>query len=130
MSTMLQAAFASVGYQPAIEEVEIAQWASRLNMSREFFAAVDYPGRGTADPALTYSAGQLYPPNAANIAFDHRGGMWVSSAAFDYDSKGWLWAWLRLVLSKSTKDVLDIDNSIIDQLADGHREASQSHGVD
>jgi peptide/nickel transport system substrate-binding protein len=67
ISTMLQATFASLGYQPAIEEVEIAQWSQRLNQSREFFAAVDYPGRGTADPALTYSAGLLYPPNAANI---------------------------------------------------------------
>jgi peptide/nickel transport system substrate-binding protein len=67
ISTMLQAAFAGLGYQPAIEEVEIAQWSARLNQSREFYAAVDYPGRGTADPALTYSAGLLYPPNAANI---------------------------------------------------------------
>jgi len=67
ISTMLQATFASLGYQPAIEEVEIAQWSARLNQSREFFAAVDYPGRGTADPALTYSAGLLYPPNDANI---------------------------------------------------------------
>ncbi len=67
ISTMLQAAFAQLGYQPAIEEVEIAQWSARLNTSREFFAAVDYPGRGTADPALTYSAGLMYPPNAANV---------------------------------------------------------------
>jgi peptide/nickel transport system substrate-binding protein len=67
ISTMLQATFASLGFQPQIEEVEIAQWSARLNQSRDFFAAVDYPGRGTADPALTYSAGLLYPPNAANI---------------------------------------------------------------
>jgi peptide/nickel transport system substrate-binding protein len=67
MSTMLQATFASLGYQPAIEEVEIAQWTQRLNQSREFYGAVDYPGRGTADPALTYSAGLLYPPTPANI---------------------------------------------------------------
>jgi len=68
ISTIIQATFAAAGYQPAIEEVEIAQWASRLNQTRDFFAAADYPGRGTADPALTYSAGSLYPPLAANIA--------------------------------------------------------------
>ena len=67
ISTILQAAFASVGYQPAIEEVEIAQWSARLNQTRDFSVAVDYPGRGTADPALTYSAGLLYPPTAANV---------------------------------------------------------------
>jgi ABC-type transport system substrate-binding protein len=67
ISTILQAAFASVGYQPAIEEVEIGQWSARLNQSRDFSVAVDYPGRGTADPALTYSAGLLYPPTAANV---------------------------------------------------------------
>lgn len=67
ISTILQATFAALGYQPAIEEVEIAQWSQRLNQSRDFFAAVDYPGRGTADPALTYGAGLLYPPTAANI---------------------------------------------------------------
>jgi peptide/nickel transport system substrate-binding protein len=67
ISTMLQATFASLGYQPAIDEVEIGQWSARLNQSRDFFAAVDYPGRGTADPALTYSAGLLYPPSAANV---------------------------------------------------------------
>jgi ABC-type transport system substrate-binding protein len=66
LSTMMQATFASLGYQPAIEEVEIGQWAARINQTREFFVAVDYPPRGTADPALTYSAGQLFPPNAAN----------------------------------------------------------------
>ena len=66
LSTMLQATFASLGYQPAIEEVEIGQWAARINQTREFFVAADYPPRGTADPALTYSAGQLFPPNAAN----------------------------------------------------------------
>ncbi|MDP8925259.1 MAG: ABC transporter substrate-binding protein [Chloroflexota bacterium] len=67
ISTILQATFAALGYQPAIEEVEIAQWSQRLNQSRDFFAAVDYPGRGTADPALTYSAGLLYPPTPANV---------------------------------------------------------------
>ena len=67
ISTILQAAFASVGYQPPIEEVEIGQWSARLNQSRDFSVAVDYPGRGTADPALTYSAGLLYPPTAANV---------------------------------------------------------------
>ncbi len=66
ISTMLQASFASHGYQPPIEEVEIAQWSARINQSRDFHAVVDYPGRGTADPALTYSAGLLYPPTAAN----------------------------------------------------------------
>src|SRR3954447_20814126 len=30
-------------------------------------------------------------PDATNIAFDRRGGIWVSSAAYDYDSKGWVW---------------------------------------
>jgi glucose/arabinose dehydrogenase len=30
-------------------------------------------------------------PNASNIAFDHRGGIWVTSAAADYDSKGSVW---------------------------------------
>ncbi|MFN8526614.1 MAG: ABC transporter substrate-binding protein [Chloroflexota bacterium] len=66
ISTMLQATFAQLGYQPAIEEMEIGQWSSRINQSRDFNVAVDYPGRGTADPALTFSAGLLYPPNAAN----------------------------------------------------------------
>jgi peptide/nickel transport system substrate-binding protein len=67
ISTLLQATFASIGYRPAIEEVDIAQWAARLNQSRDFFACVDYPPRGSTDPALTYSAGQLFPPNAANV---------------------------------------------------------------
>jgi peptide/nickel transport system substrate-binding protein len=67
IATILQATFAGLGYQPPIEEVEIAQWSARLNQSRDFFAAPDYPGRGTADPALTYSAGLLYPPTAANV---------------------------------------------------------------
>ena len=66
ISTLIQASFASVGYQPPIEEVEIGQWAARINQTRDFFAAVDYPPRGTADPALTYNAGQLFAPNAAN----------------------------------------------------------------
>jgi peptide/nickel transport system substrate-binding protein len=66
ISTMLQATFAQIGYQPPIEEVEIGQWSARINQSRDFFVAVDYPGRGTADPSLTYSAGLLYPPTAAN----------------------------------------------------------------
>jgi ABC-type transport system substrate-binding protein len=67
IATILQATFAGLGYQPPVEEVEIAQWSARLNQSRDFFAAPDYPGRGTADPALTYSAGLLYPPTAANV---------------------------------------------------------------
>jgi len=66
ISTLIQASFASVGYQPPIEEVEIGQWAARINQTRDFFIAVDYPPRGTADPALTYNAGQLFAPNAAN----------------------------------------------------------------
>jgi peptide/nickel transport system substrate-binding protein len=67
ISTLLQATFASVGYRPAIEEVDIAQWAARLNQSRDFFACVDYPPRGSTDPALTYAAGLLFPPNPANV---------------------------------------------------------------
>ncbi|HVI83863.1 MAG TPA: ABC transporter substrate-binding protein [bacterium] len=67
LSTMVQATFASIGYRPAIEEVDIAQWAARLNQTRDFFAAVDYPPRGSTDPALTYSAGLLFPPNPANV---------------------------------------------------------------
>jgi peptide/nickel transport system substrate-binding protein len=67
ISTLLQATFASIGYRPAIEEVDIAQWAARLNQSRDFFACVDYPPRGSTDPALTYSAGLLFPPNPANV---------------------------------------------------------------
>jgi peptide/nickel transport system substrate-binding protein len=67
ISTLLQATFASLGYRPAIEEVDIAQWAARLNQTRDFFACVDYPPRGSTDPALTYSAGLLFPPNAANV---------------------------------------------------------------
>ncbi|HEX9245824.1 MAG TPA: ABC transporter substrate-binding protein [bacterium] len=67
ISTLLQATFASAGYRPAIEEVDIAQWAARLNQSRDFYAAVDYPPRGSTDPALTYSAGLLFPPNPANV---------------------------------------------------------------
>lgn len=66
LSTMLQASFTTLGYQPAIQEVEIGQWAARINQSRDFSLAVDYPPRGTADPALTYNAGQLFAPNAAN----------------------------------------------------------------
>ncbi|MCC6174348.1 MAG: ABC transporter substrate-binding protein [Chloroflexi bacterium] len=67
VSTLIQATFAQLGYQPQIEEVEIAQWSARLNQSHDFNAAADYPGRGTADPALTYSAGLMYPPNPANV---------------------------------------------------------------
>ena len=67
ISTLLQATFASAGYRPAIEEVDIAQWAARLNQSHDFYAAVDYPPRGSTDPALTYSAGLLFPPNPANV---------------------------------------------------------------
>ena len=67
IATLLQATFASVGYRPAIEEVDIAQWAARLNRTRDFFAVVDYPPRGSTDPALTYSAGLLFPPNPANV---------------------------------------------------------------
>ncbi|HEV2280804.1 MAG TPA: ABC transporter substrate-binding protein [bacterium] len=66
LSTMLQATFASLGYRPAIEEVDIGQWAARLNQTKDFFAAVDYPPRGSADPALTYSAGLFFPPVPAN----------------------------------------------------------------
>ncbi|MCC7367666.1 MAG: ABC transporter substrate-binding protein [Chloroflexi bacterium] len=66
ISTLIQATFASLGTQPRIEEVEIAQWASRINQSREFDMAVDYPPRGTADPSLTYGAGNLFPPTAFN----------------------------------------------------------------
>ena len=28
---------------------------------------MDYPPRGSTDPALTYSAGLLFPPNPANV---------------------------------------------------------------
>ena len=66
ISTLLQATFASAGYRPAIEEVDIAQWAARLNQSKDFFACVDYPPRGSTDPALTYSAGLFFPPVPAN----------------------------------------------------------------
>ena len=66
LSTMVQATFASLGYRPAIEEVDIGQWAARLNQSHDYFAAVDYPPRGSADPALTYSAGLFFPPVPAN----------------------------------------------------------------
>jgi peptide/nickel transport system substrate-binding protein len=66
ISTLIQATFASIGSQPVIEEVEIAQWASRINQTREFEVAVDYPPRGTADPALTYGAGGMFPPTPAN----------------------------------------------------------------
>ena len=66
ISTLIQATFASLGSQPRIEEMEIAQWASRINQTREFDVAVDYPPRGTADPALTFGAGLLFPPTAAN----------------------------------------------------------------
>jgi len=66
ISTLLQAAFAQVGYRPAIEEVDIAQWAARLNQTKDFFAAVDYPPRGSTDPALTYAAGLFFPPVPAN----------------------------------------------------------------
>ena len=66
LSTMVQATFASLGYRPAIEEVDIGQWAARLNQSHDYFAAVDYPPRGSADPALTSSAGLFFPPVPAN----------------------------------------------------------------
>ncbi|MGE3269559.1 MAG: ABC transporter substrate-binding protein [Chloroflexota bacterium] len=66
ISTLIQATFAAIGSQPTIEEVEIAQWAQRINQSREFDMAVDYPPRGTADPALTYGAGNLFPPTSSN----------------------------------------------------------------
>jgi peptide/nickel transport system substrate-binding protein len=66
LSTMVQATFASLGYRPPIEEVDIGQWAARLNQTKDFFAAVDYPPRGSADPALTYSAGLFFPPVPAN----------------------------------------------------------------
>jgi peptide/nickel transport system substrate-binding protein len=66
ISTLIQATFASIGSQPNIEEVEIAQWANRLNSTREFDMAVDYPPRGTADPALTYGAGNMFPPTTVN----------------------------------------------------------------
>ncbi len=66
LATMLQASFTSVGFKPALEELDIAQWSSRLNQSRDFFVAPDYPPRGTADPALTYAAGLHFPPTPAN----------------------------------------------------------------
>jgi peptide/nickel transport system substrate-binding protein len=66
ISTLIQATFAGLGSQPRIEEMEIAQWASRINQTREFDVAVDYPPRGTADPALTFGAGLLFPPTPAN----------------------------------------------------------------
>lgn len=66
LSTMIQATFASLGYRPPIEEVDIGQWAARLNQTKDYFAAVDYPPRGSADPALTYSAGLFFPPVPAN----------------------------------------------------------------
>lgn len=66
ISTLIQATFASIGSQPAIEEVEIANWANRLNSTHEFDMAVDYPPRGTADPALTYGAGNMFPPTVVN----------------------------------------------------------------
>jgi peptide/nickel transport system substrate-binding protein len=66
ISTLIQATFASIGSQPNIEEVEIAQWSDRLNKTHEFDMAVDYPPRGTADPALTYGAGNMFPPTAVN----------------------------------------------------------------
>lgn len=66
ISTLIQATFASIGSTVQIEEVEIAQWANRLNATREFDIAVDYPPRGTADPALTYGAGNMFPPTAVN----------------------------------------------------------------
>ena len=67
LSTLMQATFASLGYQPAIEEVDIGQWVARLTQSHDYFAAVDYPPRGSADPALTYGAGLLFPATAASI---------------------------------------------------------------
>jgi peptide/nickel transport system substrate-binding protein len=67
LSTMLQASFKTIGYQPAIEEVDIAQWASRLTQSHDYFVAVDYPPRGSADPALTYAGGLLFPPGPGNV---------------------------------------------------------------
>lgn len=66
ISTLIQASFASVGAQARIEEMEIGQWADRINNTRDFDVAVDYPPRGTADPALTFGAGLLFPPTAAN----------------------------------------------------------------
>jgi peptide/nickel transport system substrate-binding protein len=66
ISTLIQATFQSIGSSVQIEEVEIAQWANRLNQTREFDIAVDYPPRGTADPSLTYGAGNMFPPTTAN----------------------------------------------------------------
>jgi peptide/nickel transport system substrate-binding protein len=66
ISTLIQATFQSIGSSVQIEEVEIAQWANRLNSTREFDIAVDYPPRGTADPSLTYGAGNMFPPTTAN----------------------------------------------------------------
>jgi peptide/nickel transport system substrate-binding protein len=66
ISTLIQATFQSIGSTAQIEEVEIAQWANRLNSTHEFDMAVDYPPRGTADPALTYGAGNMFPPTAVN----------------------------------------------------------------
>jgi ABC-type transport system substrate-binding protein len=68
ISTLIQATFALIGSQPRIEEVEIGQWSDRLNKTHEFDMAVDYPPRGTADPALTYGAGNLFPPTTVNTA--------------------------------------------------------------
>jgi len=67
ISTLIQATFATIGTQPNIEEVEIGQWVTRLISTHEFDVAVDYPPRGTADPALTYGAGNMFPPTPANV---------------------------------------------------------------
>jgi len=67
ISTLFQATFASIGYQPAIEQVDVPQWAARLTQSRDYFAAIDNPPRGSVDPSLTYGAGLLFPPGPANI---------------------------------------------------------------
>lgn len=66
ISTLIQASFASIGATARIEEMEIGQWVDRINNSRDFDCAVDYPPRGTADPALTFGAGLLFPPTASN----------------------------------------------------------------
>ena len=40
------------------------------------------------------------------------------------------WLGFRLVLAQSPEHVLDIDDRIVDELADGDGEAAQGHGVD
>jgi peptide/nickel transport system substrate-binding protein len=67
ISTLIQATLASVGGQARIEEMEIGQWVDRLTKTYEFDMGVDYPPRGTADPALTYGAGNMFPPTPANV---------------------------------------------------------------